>query len=60
MSKLKKELDVVQQNCRVLSEMLTEMTPGQESPSDLELLTVSKTKPLLAACFALEFSFLIL
>ena len=60
MSKLKKELDVVQQNCRVLSEMLTEMTPGQESPSDLELLTVSNTKPLLDAWFALEFSFLIL
>ena len=41
MAKLKSELDVVQQNCKVFSEMLTEMTPGQENSSDLELLLVS-------------------
>ena len=41
LGKLKSELDIVQQNTRVFSEMLTELTPGEESPSDLELLTVS-------------------
>ena len=41
MGKLKSELDIVQQNTRVFSEMLTELTPGEESPGDLELLTVS-------------------
>ena len=41
LGKLKSELDVVQQNCKLLSEMLTELTPGSEDPSDLELLQVS-------------------
>ena len=41
LSKLNSELDVVQQNYKVFNEMLTEMTPGQEDPSDLELLQVS-------------------
>ena len=41
LTKLNSELDVVQQNCKVFNEMLTEMTPGQEDPSDLELLQVS-------------------
>ena len=40
LSKLNSELDVVQQNCKVFNEMLTEMTPGQEDASDLELLQV--------------------
>jgi len=39
-AKLQSELDVVQANMSVLNEMLTELTPGQEHPSDLELLTV--------------------
>lgn len=42
LGKLNGELDVVQQNCKVFNEMLTEMTPGQEDPSDLELLQVRR------------------
>ncbi|XP_064640380.1 TOM1-like protein 2 isoform X2 [Lineus longissimus] len=38
LAKLRSELDVVQGNLKVFGEMLTEMTPGQEDPSDLELL----------------------
>lgn len=38
LGKLQSELDVVQGNMAVLSEMLTELTPGKEHPSDLELL----------------------
>ena len=40
LAKLRSELDVVEQNCKVFSEMLTEMSPGQEDRSDLELLQV--------------------
>ena len=40
LTKLRTELNTVQQNCRVFGEMLTELTPGQENPSDLELLEV--------------------
>ena len=40
MAKLRSELDTVQGNVRVMGEMLTEMTPGQEQASDLELLQV--------------------
>jgi hypothetical protein len=40
LGKLQSELDVVQGNMAVLSEMLTELTPGKEHPSDLELLQV--------------------
>jgi hypothetical protein len=40
LGKLHSELDVVQGNMAVLSEMLTELTPGKEHPSDLELLQV--------------------
>ncbi|XP_074647731.1 TOM1-like protein 2 isoform X2 [Tubulanus polymorphus] len=38
LSKLRSELDIVQGNLRVFSEMLNEMTPGQEDASDLDLL----------------------
>ncbi|KAJ9580125.1 hypothetical protein L9F63_004198 [Diploptera punctata] len=38
LGKLQSELDVVQGNMVVLSEMLSELTPGKEHPSDLELL----------------------
>ncbi|XP_033127581.1 target of Myb protein 1-like [Anneissia japonica] len=38
LAKMQKDLEVVQGNYRVFSEMLTEMTPGQEDPGDLELL----------------------
>lgn len=40
LSKLQNELDVVQANMAVLNEMLNELTPREEHPSDLELLTV--------------------
>uniref|UniRef100_A0A8C6XXM3 Target of myb1 like 2 membrane trafficking protein n=1 Tax=Naja naja TaxID=35670 RepID=A0A8C6XXM3_NAJNA len=37
-ARLRSELDVVRGNTKVMSEMLTEMIPGQEDSSDLELL----------------------
>ncbi|KAJ8413676.1 hypothetical protein AAFF_G00081830 [Aldrovandia affinis] len=37
-TRLRSELDVVRGNTKVMSEMLTEMVPGQEDPSDHELL----------------------
>ena len=40
LAKLKSELDVVQGNVRVMSEMLTELTPSDVDSSDLELLQV--------------------
>lgn len=39
-ARLRSELDIVRGNCKVMSEMLTEMVPGQEDASDLELLQV--------------------
>ncbi|XP_063165249.1 target of Myb1 membrane trafficking protein isoform X2 [Candoia aspera] len=36
--KLRSELEVVNGNVKVMSEMLTELVPGQAEPSDLELL----------------------
>uniref|UniRef100_A0A3B3D6Y4 Target of myb1 like 2 membrane trafficking protein n=1 Tax=Oryzias melastigma TaxID=30732 RepID=A0A3B3D6Y4_ORYME len=36
--RLRSELDVVRGNAKVMSEMLTEMVPGQEEASDYELL----------------------
>ncbi|KAJ1522515.1 hypothetical protein ONE63_001703 [Megalurothrips usitatus] len=39
LAKLQSELDVVQANMSVLNEMLNELTPREEHPSDLELLT---------------------
>ena len=40
LGKIRSELDVVHGNINVMSEMLTEMTPGQEEAGDLELLQV--------------------
>uniref|UniRef100_A0A7N6FLF6 Target of myb1 like 2 membrane trafficking protein n=1 Tax=Anabas testudineus TaxID=64144 RepID=A0A7N6FLF6_ANATE len=37
-ARLRSELDIVRGNIKVMSEMLTEMVPGQEDASDLELL----------------------
>nr|KAF6398753.1 target of myb1 like 2 membrane trafficking protein [Molossus molossus] len=37
-ARLRSELDIVRGNTKVMSEMLTEMVPGQEDSSDLELL----------------------
>ncbi|XP_030629479.1 TOM1-like protein 2 isoform X3 [Chanos chanos] len=36
--RLRSELDIVRGNTKVMSEMLAEMAPGQEDPSDYELL----------------------
>ena len=44
--KLKSELDVVQGNVRVMSEMLTELTPSNVDSSDLELLQVNLSTDL--------------
>ena len=41
-AKLRRDLDVVYQNCFVFNDMLTELTPGQEKAEDLLLLQVSK------------------
>uniref|UniRef100_A0A1B6CYU7 VHS domain-containing protein n=1 Tax=Clastoptera arizonana TaxID=38151 RepID=A0A1B6CYU7_9HEMI len=38
LSKLHADLDVVQANMAVLSEMMSELTPGKEHPSDIQLL----------------------
>ena len=38
--KLRTELGTVQQNCRVLGEILTELSSGNGSPDDVELLEV--------------------
>ena len=40
LGKLKSELEVVTTNCKILSEMLTELTPGAEQPEDRELRQV--------------------
>lgn len=40
MAKLRSELDIVQQNCKVFGEMLTESTPGQEESDDWQLMQV--------------------
>lgn len=45
-SRLRSELDIVRGNTKVMSEMLTEMVPGQEDPSDHELLQVSRLTQL--------------
>lgn len=41
LGKIRSELDIVHGNISVMSEMLTEMTPGQEEPGDLQLLQVT-------------------
>lgn len=41
--KLRSELEVVNGNVKVMSEMLTELVPSQAEPSDLELLQVRST-----------------
>lgn len=41
LGKLTSELRVVEGNMTVLSEMLGELVPGKERPSDLELLKVT-------------------
>jgi len=42
MAKLRSELDVVQQNCHIFGEMLTEQTPGQEQADDWALMQVTR------------------
>uniref|UniRef100_A0A674GI96 Target of myb1 membrane trafficking protein n=1 Tax=Taeniopygia guttata TaxID=59729 RepID=A0A674GI96_TAEGU len=41
--KLRSELEVVNGNTKVMSEMLTELVPSQAEPSDLELLQLNRT-----------------
>lgn len=40
-SKLASDLQVVERNMTVLSEMLTELVPGKEEPDELELMKVT-------------------
>lgn len=40
-AKLRRELEVVQGNIHVMSDMLTELSPATVDPSDLELLQVN-------------------
>ncbi|KAI3365566.1 hypothetical protein L3Q82_010656, partial [Scortum barcoo] len=47
--RLRSELDIVRGNTKVMSEMLTEMVPGQEDASDYELLQARN-------CYFLPFS----
>lgn len=49
LTKLQDELSVVEGNMSVLSEMLAEMSPGQENPADLELL-----RELYATCRTMQ------
>ena len=49
LSKLQRELGVVEGNMSVLSEMLAELVPGQEHPTDLELL-----RELFGTCKAMQ------
>lgn len=41
LGKIRSEVDIVNGNINVMSEMLTEMTPGQEEAGDLQLLQVN-------------------
>ena len=43
--KLRSELEMVNGNVRVMSEMLTELVPNQAEPADLELLLVRGSRP---------------
>lgn len=45
LGKIRSELDIVHGNITVMSEMLTEMTPGQEEAGDLQLLQVKLECP---------------
>ena len=45
LGKIRSELDIVHGNITVMSEMLTEMTPGQEEAGDLQLLQVKLQCP---------------
>ena len=45
LGKIRSELDIVHGNITVMSEMLTEMTPGQEEAGDLQLLQVKLQSP---------------
>lgn len=40
MAKLRSDLDILQTNMTVFGEMINEMSPGNEHPSDLELFQV--------------------
>jgi hypothetical protein len=48
-AKLQSELDIVSMNCQILSEMLTELKPNQESQADYKLLL-----DLVATCHEMQ------
>jgi hypothetical protein len=48
-SKFVAELTAVRNNCKVFSELLTEMKPGQETAADVELLEVK-----FSACYSYQ------
>lgn len=54
--KLRSELEVVNGNTKVMSEMLTELVPSQAEPSDLELLQVKSTGQGRRLAHAAQFS----
>lgn len=39
MAKIRADLEIVTMNMAILSEMLTELKPGEEDPKDYKLLT---------------------
>lgn len=55
MAKLLSELDIVRRNIDIMSEIMTENQPGQESPDDYQLLEVRTAvghvfEPLFSSC----------
>ena len=55
MAKLRSELDIVQQNCHVFGEMLTEQIPGQEQPDDWALLQVTYCSISIASSVSINY-----
>ena len=46
LTKLRADLNIVEENVRVMNEMLTEITPEQEESDDITLLKVSTSESL--------------
>ncbi|MEQ2197189.1 TOM1-like protein 2 [Xenoophorus captivus] len=57
-ARLRSELDIVRGNIKVMSEMLTELVPGKEDGSDLELLQV-RFEPSHLICYFKLYSFVL-
>lgn len=56
LGKIRSELDIVHGNITVMSEMLTEMTPGQEEAGDLQLLQVKFGKKCVCVVVVKKFN----